>query len=151
MDPKATESKATRLKAIEGALLLLLVQRIHPLFELGSSSLGFAAGIAFFLDGLKREALRVALLAKRRQLFLQLPCLLLPGLAVRLDLVALRFEVAESFFQRGSELLLGVEVFLYCADTGLLVFDNLGTDKFFAGVARAWRRDTTVGGRRYCR
>jgi hypothetical protein len=48
-------------------------------------------------------------------------------------------------------LLLGIEMLLYCADTGLLVFDNLSADQFLAGVARAWRRDATVGGRLYSR
>ena len=74
-------------------------------------------------------------------LIFQLPGLLLPGIAIRLDLVALRFEVSEGFFQGCGKLLLGVEMLLDSTNAGLLILDNLRVRQVFASVARTGRGD----------
>lgn len=110
--------------------------------------LGLTPGTPLLLDSLEGHALRIALLAQHGDLVFDLESLLLPSLAVGLDLVALRFEVAESFLQGRGELLLGVQVLLDRLDAAFLVLDDLRVDELLAGVPRARRRDVAAIGLR---
>ena len=122
-DGTKTKTGKTRSEAIERTLLLLLVKCIHPLLQLSPRSLRLTTSTPLLLNSLQRHTLRVSLLAQRSQLVLHLDRLLLPRVAVRLDLVALRLKVAKGFFQGGGELFLGVQVFFDGLDAGFLVFD----------------------------
>lgn len=135
------------LETVESALLFLLVEGGHPLLELGPGGFGFAAGASLLFNGLEGHALGAALLAKSAQLFLQLPRLLLPSLAVGLDFVALRFEITKSLLQCGGELLLSVEMLLNGADARFLFLNNLTANQLLASVSGArWRRGTVGSG-----
>lgn len=50
------------LEAIEAALLLSLLQRTHPLFQMGSCGFGFLSSVPFFFDCLHRMPDAVSLL-----------------------------------------------------------------------------------------
>ena len=135
----------TRLEAVEGALLLFLVEGEHALFELSARSLGFTAGTALLFDGLEGQTGRAAFLAEGGEFILECPGLLLPGLAVALNFGALGFKVAEGLFQGSGQLLLGVQVLFDCSNSSFLVLDQLDVGQLFAGVSRAGRGHTTVG------
>lgn len=127
------------LEAVQRALLFLLVDRVHALLQLRPGGFGLPPGTPFLLDSLEGHTLRLAFLAKTAHFLLQLPGLLLPSIAVGFDLVALRLEISESFFQGRGELLLGVEMFLYSADTRFLILQLLSIDELLASVARSRR------------
>ena len=90
--------KRRSLETVKRTLLLLLIERIHPLLQLRPGSLSLTTRTPLLLNSLQRPALRIALLAQRPQLLFHLKGLLLPRLAVRFHLVTLRLEVAEGFF-----------------------------------------------------
>lgn len=138
VDTPEISNSLTPLETVERALLLL-VDCVHPLFQLRPSGLGFPPCIPFFFDGLKRKPGRVAFLAEGIKLVLVLPSLLLPCLHVRLDLLALGLQVSKCLFEGGGELLLGVEMLLNGTDAGFLVLNDLSADKLFAGMPRARR------------
>ena len=70
------------LETVKRTLLLLLIERIHPLFQLRPGSLGLTTRTPLLLDSLERSTLGITLLTQRPQLLFHLEGLLLPRLAV---------------------------------------------------------------------
>ncbi len=114
-----------QLKAIEAALsFLLLLHSPHSLFQLLSRLLSRDTHVFLLLDGLDGESGFILFLHQLLDFILMAPAFLLPTLHVEFDLVALRLEVNESFFERGGKLFLGEEMLFHLSDVGVLFFES---------------------------
>jgi hypothetical protein len=131
--------KSSKSEAVERALLFLLVDGIHPLFEMGSSCLGLFSSISLLLDSLHRVPRILLRALKILNLLLQSPCFAFPHLEIVFGFLALGLEVNESFFESRRELFLRKEMLLDGADSSFLIICQLSTCQISTGMSRASR------------
>lgn len=126
------------LETIQASLLLLFADGIHALLQMGSGNFSVPSLLSFFLD-----------LQHAPSIFLVCACVLFsipsfleiklkfasafsPCITIRFDLVALSLQIRKCLFQGCCQLLLSEQMFLDCANPGLLVFLDLRDGKVLA-------------------